>query len=195
MNTKDYIETKKSKKLSDIFKGVLAVGLVVGSMVTSTACKPNQPHESSSSTSTIETTTTNTTKIDEPIVRTDEQVERFVKTMKDFFKEVNYENQLIVFASRVNDESGESEYKIALFEKTNNGREFVTVNDINAEQFFKIYEELSSKGYWSKNELSEKEFVIKDILDNCSGEVLDIIVERINDVYATNQSSQDDLVR
>ena len=52
MNTKDYIETKKSKKLSDIFKGVLAVGLVVGSMVTSTACKPDQPHESSSSTST-----------------------------------------------------------------------------------------------------------------------------------------------
>ena len=195
MNTKDYIETKKSKKLSDIFKGVLAAGLVVGSMVTSTACKPNQPHESSSSTSTIETTTTNTTKIDEPIVRTDEQVERFVKTMKDFFKEVNYENQLIVFASRVNDESGESEYKIALFEKTNNGRAFVAVNDISAEQFFKIYEELSSKGHWSKNELSEKEFVIKDILDNCSGEVLDIIVERINDVYATNQSSQDDLVR
>ena len=195
MNTKDYIETKKSKKLSDIFKGVLAVGLVVGSMITSTACKPNQPHENSSSTSKIETTTSEPTKIDEPIVRTDEQVERFVKTMKDFFKEVNYENQLIVFASRVNDESGESEYKIALFEKTNNGREFVTVNDINAEQFFKIYEELSSKGHWSKNELSEKEFVIKDILDNCSGEVLDIIVERINDVYATNQSSQDDLVR
>ena len=195
MNTKDYIENKKSKKLSDIFKGVLAVGLVVGSMVTSTACKPNQPHESSSSTSTIETTTTNTTKIDEPIVRTDEQVERFIETMKAYFKVDNYLDQYIVFASRVNDESGESEYKIALFEKTNNGRAFVTVNDISAEQFFKIYEELSSKGHWSKNELSEKEFVIKDILDNCSGEVLDIIVERINDVYATNQSSQDDLVR
>ena len=85
--------------------------------------------------------------------------------------------------------------RLHCLKKTNNGREFVTVNDINAEQFFKIYEELSSKGHWSKNELSEKEFVIKDILDNCSGEVLDIIVERINDVYATNQSSQDDLVR
>ena len=65
MNTKDYIENKKSKKLSDIFKGVLAVGLVVGSMVTSTACKPNQPQESSSSTSTIETTTTTPT-IEDP---------------------------------------------------------------------------------------------------------------------------------
>ena len=62
MNTKDYIENKKSKKLSDILKGALAAGLVVGSMVTSTACKPNQPHESTSttnsSTNAIETTTT-----------------------------------------------------------------------------------------------------------------------------------------
>ena len=98
MNTKDYIETKKSKKLSDIFKGVLAVGLVVGSMVTSTACKPNQPHESSSSTSTIETTTTTqqtttetpstteTTKIDEPIIRTDEKAEK-LKAMIDTYYE------------------------------------------------------------------------------------------------------------
>ena len=66
MNTKDYIETKKSKKLSDIFKGVLAAGLVVGSMVTSTACKPNQPHESSSSTSKIETTTTTPIIVEDP---------------------------------------------------------------------------------------------------------------------------------
>ena len=66
MNTKDYIENKKSKKLSDIFKGVLATGLVVGSMVTSTACKPNQPHESSSSTSTIETTTTTPIIVEDP---------------------------------------------------------------------------------------------------------------------------------
>ena len=66
MNTKDYIETKKSKKLSDIFKGVLAAGLVVGSMVNSTACKPNQPHESSSSTSTIETTTTTPIIVEDP---------------------------------------------------------------------------------------------------------------------------------
>lgn len=65
MNTKDYIENKKSKKLSNILKGALATGLVVGSMVTSTACKPNQPHETtsttSSSTSTIETTNTTVT--------------------------------------------------------------------------------------------------------------------------------------
>lgn len=66
MNTKDYIENKKSKKLSNILKGALATGLVVGSMVTSTACKPNQPHESSSSTSTIETTTTTPIIVEDP---------------------------------------------------------------------------------------------------------------------------------
>lgn len=70
MNTKDYIENKKSKKLSNILKGVLATGLVVGSMVTSTACKPNQPHEStsttSSSTSTIETSTTTPIIVEDP---------------------------------------------------------------------------------------------------------------------------------
>ena len=35
-------------------------------MVTSTACKPNQPHESTSSTSKIETTTTTTPTIEDP---------------------------------------------------------------------------------------------------------------------------------
>ena len=102
MNTKDYIETKKSKKLSNILKGALAAGLVVGSMVTSTACKPNQPHESSSSTSTIETTTTTqqtttgtpstteTTKIDEPIVRTDEKAEE-LKAMIDAYYDEDVE--------------------------------------------------------------------------------------------------------
>lgn len=187
MIPKPYKEKDKmKKKASEILKAALAVCLLFGAALAMIACGTNNAQESSSGTSTAEAATT-TAKIDEPVVRTDEQVERFVKTMKDFFKEVNYENQLIVFASRVNDENGKSEYKIALFEKTQNGRKFVTVNDIDAKQFFKVYDELSSKGYWAESELSEKEFLVKDIMDNCSGKVLDIIVERINDVYVHNQ--------
>lgn len=200
MNTKDYIETKKSKKLSDIFKGVLAVGLVVGSMVTSTACKPNQPHESSSSTSTIETTTTNTTKIDEPIVRTDEQVEKFLNEMSDYFKVDNLDEQSVAFGSRINEETGEIQCRMALVKKNAAGEQYIIfAKDINSDKFYRVYNELSKNGYWSEDELSEKHFTIKFLKENCSGEVLDIIVETAQDVYtnkqSTNQSSQDDLVR
>lgn len=213
MNTKDYIETKKSKKLSDIFKGVLAAGLVVGSMVTSTACKPNQPHESSSSTSTIETTattqqttttettsTTETTKIDEPIVRTDEQVEKFLNEMSDYFKVDNLDEQSVAFGSRINEETGEIQCRMALVKKNAAGEQYIIfAKDINSDKFYRVYNELSKNGYWSEDELSEKHFTIKFLKENCSGEVLDIIVETAQDVYtnkqSTNQSSQDDLVR
>lgn len=200
MNTKDYIENKKSKKLSDIFKGVLAAGLVVGSMVTSTACKPNQPHESSSSTSTIETTTTNTTKIDEPIVRTDEQVEKFLNEMSDYFKVDNLDEQSVAFGSRINEETGEIQCRMALVKKNAAGEQYIIfAKDINSDKFYRVYNELSKNGYWSEDELSEKHFTIKFLKENCSGEVLDIIVETAQDVYtnkqSTNQSSQDDLVR
>lgn len=200
MNTKDYIENKKSKKLSDIFKGALAAGLVVGSMVTSTACKPNQPHESSSSTSTIETTTTNTTKIDEPIVRTDEQVEKFLNEMSDYFKVDNLDEQSVAFGSRINEETGEIQCRMALVKKNAAGEQYIIfAKDINSDKFYRVYNELSKNGYWSEDELSEKHFTIKFLKENCSGEVLDIIVETAQDVYtnkqSTNQSSQDDLVR
>ena len=200
MNTKDYIETKKSKKLSDIFKGVLAVGLVVGSMVTSTACKPNQPHESSSSTSTIETTTSETTKIDEPVIRTDEQVEKFLNEMSDYFKVDNLDEQSVAFGSRINEETGEIQCRMALVKKNAAGEQYIIfAKDINSDKFYRVYNELSKNGYWSEDELSEKHFTIKFLKENCSGEVLDIIVETAQDVYtnkqSTNQSSQDDLVR
>ena len=200
MNTKDYIENKKSKKLSNIFKGVLATGLVVGSMITSTACKPNQPHESSSSTSKIETTTSETTKIDEPIVRTDEQVEKFLNEMSDYFKVDNLDEQSVAFGSRINEETGEIQCRMALVKKNAAGEQYIIfVKDINSDKFYRVYNELSKNGYWSEDELSEKHFTIKFLKENCSGEVLDIIVETAQDVYtnkqSTNQSSEDDLVR
>ena len=200
MNTKDYIENKKSKKLSDIFKGVLAAGLVVGSMVTSTACKPNQPHENSSSTSKIETTTSETTKIDEPVIRTDEQVEKFLNEMSDYFKVDNLDEQSVAFGSRINEETGEIQCRMALVKKNAAGEQYIIfAKDINSDKFYRVYNELSKNGYWSEDELSEKHFTIKFLKENCSGEVLDIIVETAQDVYtnkqSTNQSSQDDLVR
>ena len=114
MNTKNLIE---NKKISDILKGALAAGLVVGSMITSTACKPNQPQESSSSTSTIETTTSETTKIDEPVIRTDEQVEKFLNEMSDYFKVDNLDEQSVAFGSRINEETGEIQCRMALVKK------------------------------------------------------------------------------
>lgn len=200
MNTKDYIENKKSKKLSNILKGALATGLVVGSMITSTACKPNQPHESSSSTSKIETTTSETTKIDEPIVRTDEQVEKFLNKMSDYFKVDNLDEQSVAFGSRINEETGEIQCRMALVKKNAAGEQYIIfAKDINSDKFYRVYNELSKNGYWSEDELSEKHFTIKFLKENCSGEVLDIIVETAQDVYtnkqSTNQSSQDDLVR
>lgn len=199
MNTKDYIENKKSKKLSNILKGALATGLVVGSMITSTACKPNQPHESSSSTSKVETTTTNTTKIDEPIVRTDEQVEKFIDTIKlifQIFKVDNVDAQYVGFATMPNEETGELLYKMALLQKMDNDeKRFIHAGDIDKDKFIKIYNELSKNGYWSEDELSEKYFTIKFLKENCSGEVLDTMTEWLLEQLGPNQSSQDDLVR
>ena len=200
MNTKDYIENKKSKKLSNILKGALAAGLVVGSMITSTACKPNQPQESSSSTSTIETTTSETTKIDEPVIRTDEQVEKFLNEMSDYFKVDNLDEQSVAFGSRINEETGEIQCRMALVKKNAAGEQYIIfAKDINSDKFYRVYNELSKNGYWSEDELSEKHFTIKFLKENCSGEVLDIIVETAQDVYtnkqSTNQSSEDDPVR
>ncbi len=200
MNTKDYIENKKSKKLSDIFKGVLAAGLVVGSMITSTACKPNQPYESSSSTSKIETTTSETTKIDEPVIRTDEQVENFKKALRNIFDSGEIlDNQFIVFLSRYNDKTGDNQYRFVIQANTENGLNMVFFKDISKEEFFTIFNDFSKNGKWSQDELSEKSFSIKQVIENCSGESLDILAEAINSKFikkqSTNQSSQDDPVR
>ena len=200
MNTKDYIENKKSKKLSNILKGALATGLVVGSMVTSTACKPNQPHESSSSTSKIETTTSETTKIDQPVIKTDEQVENFKKALRNIFDRGGIlDNHVIVFLSRYNDKTGDNQYRFVIQANTENGLNMVFFKDISKEEFFTIFNDFSKNGKWTQDELSEKSFSIKQVIENCSGESLDILAEAINTKFikkqSTNQSSQDDLVR
>lgn len=197
MNTKNLIE---NKKISDILKGALAAGLVVGSMLTSTACKPNQPQESSSSTSTIETTTSETTKIDEPVIRTDEQVENFKKALRNIFDSGEIlDNQFIVFLSRYNDKTGDNQYRFVIQANSENGLNMVFFKDISKEEFFTIFNDFSKNGKWSQDELSEKSFSIKQVIENCSGESLDILAEAINTKFikkqSTNQSSQDDPVR
>lgn len=217
MNTNDYVESKKGKNLSNILKGALAAGLVIGSMLTSTACKPNQSQEStsttSSSTSTIETSnttqqttttetisTTETTKIDEPIVRTDEQVENFKKALRNIFDNgENLDNHVIVFLSRYNDKTGDNQYRFVIQANTENGLNMVFFKDIGKEEFFTIFNDFSKNGEWSKDELSEKSFSIKQVIDNCSGESLDIVAKSINKAFikeqSINQSPQNDLVR
>ena len=207
MNTKDYIETKKSKKLSDIFKGVLAVGLVVGSMVTSTACKPNQPHESSSSTSTIETTTTTqqtttetpstteTTKIDEPIIRTDEKAEK-LKAVIDAYYEEDVEpkyRRIKIARYHSNNETsysfeiclglGEDQKIIAPFEISKEGYEYIK----------DIYEIISGSGDISG--ISGLQLSLNYIIKNFDDKTFDILMNAILSKQSTNQSSQDDLVR
>ena len=207
MNTKDYIETKKSKKLSDIFKGVLAVGLVVGSMVTSTACKPNQPHESSSSTSTIETTTTTqqtttetpstteTTKIDEPIIRTDEKAEK-LKAIIDAYYEKDVEpkyRRIKITRYHSNNETsysfeiclglGEDQKIIAPFEISKEGYEYIK----------DIYKNISGNGDISG--IDGLQLSLNYIIKNFDDKTFDILMNAILSKQSTNQSSQDDLVR
>lgn len=207
MNTKDYIETQKSKKLSDIFKGVLAAGLVVGSMVTSTACKPNQPHESSSSTSTIETTTTTqqtttetpstteTTKIDEPIIRTDEKAEK-LKAIIDAYYEEDVEpkyRRIKITRYHSNNETsysfeiclglGEDQKIIAPFEISKEGYEYIK----------DIYKNISGNGDISG--IDGLQLSLNYIIKNFDDKTFDILMNAILSKQSTNQSSQDDLVR
>ena len=207
MNTKDYIENKKSKKLSNIFKGVLATGLVVGSMVTSTACKPNQPHESSSSTSTIETTTTTqqtttetpstteTTKIDEPIVRTDEKAEK-LKALIDAYYDEDVEpkyRRIKIACYRENKETsyafeiclglGEDQKIIAPFEISKEGYEYIK----------DIYKNISGNGDISG--IDGLQLSLNYIIKNFDDKTFDILMNAILSKQSTNQSSQDDLVR
>ena len=207
MNTKDYIETQKSKKLSDIFKGVLAAGLVVGSMVTSTACKPNQPHESSSSTSTIETTTTTqqtttetpstteTTKIDEPIIRTDEKAEK-LKAIIDAYYEKDVEpkyRRIKITRYHSNNETsysfeiclglGEDQKIIAPFEISKEGYEYIK----------DIYKNISGNGDISG--IDGLQLSLNYIIKNFDDKTFDILMNAILSKQSTNQSSQDDLVR
>ena len=209
MNTKDYIETKKSKKLSDIFKGVLAVGLVVGSMVTSTACKPNQPHESSSSTSTIETTTTTqqtttetpstteTTKIDEPIIRTDEKAEK-LKAIIDAYYEEDVEPKYRRIKIACYRENKETSYAFEIRKIIDEDLNTIEIDsfDISEEEYEyikDIYEIISGSGDISG--ISGLQLSLNYIIKNFDDKTFDILMNAILSKQSTNQSSQDDLVR
>lgn len=209
MNTKDYIETKKSKKLSNILKGALAAGLVVGSMVTSTACKPNQPHESSSSTSTIETTTTTqqtttgtpstteTTKIDEPIVRTDEKAEE-LKAMIDAYydEDVEPKYRRIKIASYC--ENKETSYAFEIRKIIDEDLNTIEIDafDISEEEYEyikDIYEIISGSGDISG--IGALQLSLNYIIKNFDDKTFDILMNAILAKQSTNQSSQSDLVR
>ena len=209
MNTKDYIETKKSKKLSDIFKGVLAVGLVVGSMVTSTACKPNQPHESSSSTSTIETTTTTqqtttetpstteTTKIDEPIIRTDEKAEK-LKAIIDAYYEEDVEPKYRRIKIACYRENKETSYAFEIRKIIDEDLNTIEIDafDISEEEYEyikDIYEIISGSGDISG--IGALQLSLNYIIKNFDDKTFDILMNAILAKQSTNQSSQDDLVR
>lgn len=207
MNTKDYIETKKSKKLSDIFKGVLAVGLVVGSMVTSTACKPNQPHESSSSTSTIETTTTTqqtttetpstteTTKIDEPIIRTDEKAEK-LKAMIDTYyeKDVEPKNKKMNIGT-YNNGNGKIGCQFAICLKDENILKTIASFDITSEEHDYIKDFAQKLAGDNVEILDDFVFPLNYLIKNFDDKTFDILMNAILSKQSTNQSSQDDLVR
>ena len=207
MNTKDYIETKKSKKLSDIFKGVLAAGLVVGSMVTSTACKPNQPHESSSSTSTIETTTTTqqtttetpstteTTKIDEPIIRTDEKAEK-LKAMIDTYyeKDVEPKNKKMKIGT-YNNGNGKIGCQFAICLKDENILKTIASFDITSEEHDYIKDFAQKLAGDNVEILDDFVFPLNYLIKNFDDKTFDILMNAILSKQSTNQSSQDDLVR
>ncbi len=207
MNTKDYIENKKSKKLSDIFKGVLAAGLVVGSMVTSTACKPNQPHESSSSTSTIETTTTTqqtttetpstteTTKIDEPIIRTDEKSEK-LKAMIDTYyeKDVEPKNKKMKIGT-YNNGNGKIGCQFAICLKDENILKTIASFDITSEEHDYIKDFAQKLAGDNVEILDDFVFPLNYLIKNFDDKTFDILMNAILSKQSTNQSSQDDLVR
>ncbi len=191
MNTKTPIE---NKKISDILKGVLAAGLVVGSMLTSTACKPNQPQESSSSTSKIETTTSETTKIDEPIVRTDEQIQNFISAIDSLFKfKVDMNNNSVVFASGFNEDTGNEQFRFVVISNDEGRIAYMLLTDISKEEYFKIFNDLSNKGKWSSDELSEKTFAVNYLIENCNGESLDLMTEIINKELARREEENKEL--
>ena len=207
MNTKDYIETKKSKKLSDIFKGVLAVGLVVGSMVTSTACKPNQPHESSSSTSTIETTTTTqqtttetpstteTTKIDEPIIRTDEKAEK-LKAMIDTYyeKDVEPKNKKMKIGT-YNNGNGKIGCQFAICLKDENILKTIASFDITSEEHDYIKDFAQKLAGDNVEILDDFVFPLNYLIKNFDDKTFDILMNAILSKQSTNQSSQSSSVR
>ena len=188
MNTKDYIENKKSKKLSNILKGALATGLVVGSMVTSTACKPNQPHESSSSTST-------TTEIDinQPVQSS--SWDKFQHVIDSIEKKYDIDVAVLKIAKSTKDDGSADCYLGLKDMESMYNTKLLKKYSISEDDFYLIMDIISQnlevdlpKDVGIVDELSE----FKPLLNE---QALQIIMNTILEQEATNQSSQDDLVR
>ena len=163
-------------------------------MVTSTACKPNQPHESSSSTSKIETTTSETTKIDEPVIKTDEQIQNFISAIDSLFKfKVDMNNNSVVFASGFNEDTGNEQFRFVVISNDEGRIAYMLLTDISKEEYFKIFNDLSNKGKWSSDELSEKIFAVNYLIENCNGESLDLMTEIINKELARREEENKEL--
>lgn len=213
MNTNDYVESKKSKNLSNILKGALAAGLVIGSMVTSTACKPNQPHESTSttnsSTNAIETTTTTqqtttetpstteTTKIDEPIIRTDEKAEKLKAIIDAYYEEdVEPKYRRIKIASYC--ENKETSYAFEIRKIIDEDLNTIEIDafDISEEEYEyikDIYEIISGSGDISG--IGALQLSLNYIIKNFDDKTFDILMNAILSKQSTNQSSQSSSVR
>lgn len=214
MNTKDYIENKKCKKLSNILKGALATGLVVGSMVTSTACKPNQPHETtsttSSSTSTIETTNTSVT------IQPSEEAKAKQLELKDLidkkFKDAgeNFESlEKLIMLSKFKSSENDMYYQCYMtsFNNETGLFDYVGFANLNEEEYNYLASYFNL--YNNENE-NANDFLIRfsnDFTDNYSyinkttknineiddEKVLDIILDSFSKSHSQDQ--QDDLVR
>lgn len=210
MNTKDYIENKKSKKLSNIFKGVLATGLVVGSMVTSTACKPNQPHESSSSTSTIETTNTTVTiqPSEEAKAKQIELTDLIDRKFKDAGKKFESLEKLIML-SKFKSSENDMYYQCYMtsFDNETGLFDYVGFANLNEEEYNYLASYFNLYNYENEN---VNAFLIRfsnNFNDNYSyfnkstknineiddEKVLDIILDSFS--KSLSQDQQDDLVR
>lgn len=212
MNTKDYIENKKSKKLSNILKGALATGLVVGSMVTSTACKPNQPHESSSSTSTIETTTTATPIIEDPDKEIKIKRNELINMIENRFKNSGNkfdDAEKIIFLSKYSIPNNQFAYWCyvgALFQKERNLVDVMST-EITEEDYMYLINNIAPNASQEEN---SPDFIIR-FSDNYNDEhqgikestknineiedekVLDIILDSFSKSLTEDQQS--DLVR
>lgn len=209
MNTKNLIE---NKKISDILKGALAAGLVVGSMLTSTACKPNQPHESTSNTSTIETTTTATPIIEDPDKEIKIKRNELINMIENRFKNSGNkfdEAEKIIFLSKYSIPNNQFAYWCyvgALFQKEKNLVETMST-EITEEEYIYLVNNVSPNASQEEN---AADFIIR-FSDNYNDEhqgikestknineiedekVLDIILDSFSKSLSEDQ--QDDPVR
>lgn len=212
MNTKDYIENKKNKKLSNILKGALATGLVVGSMVTSTACKPNQPHESSSSTSTIETTTTTPIIVEDPDKEIKIKRNELINMIENEFEkhgEKYKSSARIIYLTKQGDTEDEFDYSCTVGALFQDEKKLIDVLSgyITKEDYMYLINNIAPN---ASQKVHVADFIIRfddnfyDVFENVKEstknineiddeKVLDIILDSFS--KSLSQDQQDDLVR